>query len=160
MILLLYRKAAIQFEPCLGEVWRPVSQEERKRHGLQPDYPEEEKLQKSQHLLQVDRLLQHRWTRWVSVEAGCWTISNSKHSTGTNFPPELYDGHLFGRESYYEELAKAQKEDMERRETLDRKTAEARKKTGGDNRLRDSSSNNPLHRKSKWDQQGPGVRTK
>ena len=25
---------------------------------------------------------------------------------GTNLPPELYDGHLFGKESYYEELAK------------------------------------------------------
>ena len=79
-------------------------------------------------------------------------------TSGTNFPPELYDGHLFGRESFYEELAKAQKEDMDRRETMDKKSAEARKKTG-DNRLRDSSSNNPLHRKSKWDQQGPGVRT-
>merc|ERR1719333_488970 len=35
---------------------------------------------------------------------------------GTNFPPELYDGHLFGKESYYDELAKAQKEEMDRRE--------------------------------------------
>ena len=25
---------------------------------------------------------------------------------GTNFPKELYDGHLFGKESYYDELAK------------------------------------------------------
>ena len=78
-------------------------------------------------------------------------------SPGTNFPPELYDGHLFGRESFYEELAKTQKEDMDRREVMDKKSAEARKKAG-DNRLRDSSLNNPLHRKSKWDQQGPGVR--
>ena len=78
--------------------------------------------------------------------------------SGTNFPPELYDGHLFGRESFYEELAKSQKEDMDRREVMDKKSAEARKKAG-DNRLRDSSINNPLHRKSKWDQQGPGVRT-
>ena len=80
---------------------------------------------------------------------------------GTNFPPELYDGHLFGRESFYEELGKAQKEDMDRREAMDKKSAESRKKTG-DNRLRDSSSSsssNPLHRKSKWDQAGPGVRT-
>ena len=88
-----------------------------------------------------------------------WIIYHFKKSAlGTNFPPELYDGHLFGRESYYEELAKTQKEDMDRRETMDKKSADARKKTG-DNRLRDSSSsNNPLHRKSKWDQQGPGVR--
>ena len=33
---------------------------------------------------------------------------------GTNFPAELYDGHLFGKESYYEELARAQKEEMDR----------------------------------------------
>ena len=92
-------------------------------------------------------------------QSSAWRpIYKSLNSLGTNFPPELYDGHLFGRESYYEELAKAQKEDMERRETLERKSAEARKKTGGDNRLRDSSSNQPLHRKSKWDQQVPGVR--
>ena len=65
---------------------------------------------------------------------------------------------MFGRESFYEELAKSQKEDMDRREVMDKKSAEARKKAG-DNRLRDSSINNPLHRKSKWDQQGPGVRT-
>merc|ERR1719391_1255642 len=39
---------------------------------------------------------------------------------GTNFPKELYDGHLFGEESYYDVLAKAQNE-ME-------KKAEARKK--------------------------------
>ena len=35
---------------------------------------------------------------------------------GTNFPKELYDGHLFGKESYYDELAKVQKSDMDRRE--------------------------------------------
>ena len=40
--------------------------------------------------------------------------------SGTNFPKDLYDGHLFGEESYYDVLAKAQNE-ME-------KKAEARKK--------------------------------
>jgi len=65
---------------------------------------------------------------------------------GTNFPPELYDGHLFGKESYYEELAKVQKVEMDRRE----KALEAKKKMG-DNRLKDAQ---PVqHRKSKWDQQ-------
>ena len=38
--------------------------------------------------------------------------------SGTNFPPELYDGHLFGKESYYEELAKVQKIEMDRREKV------------------------------------------
>jgi len=66
---------------------------------------------------------------------------------GTNFPPELYDGHLFGKESYYEELAKVQKVEIDRRE----KALEAKKKLG-DNRLKDTQ---PVqqHRKSKWDQQ-------
>jgi hypothetical protein len=36
--------------------------------------------------------------------------------TGTNLPKDLYDGHLFGKESYYDELAKVQKMDMEKRE--------------------------------------------
>jgi hypothetical protein len=35
---------------------------------------------------------------------------------GTNFPKELYDGHLFGPDSYYDELAKVQAAEMERRE--------------------------------------------
>ena len=37
---------------------------------------------------------------------------------GTNFPPELYDGHLFGKESYYTELAKVQMVEMDRREKV------------------------------------------
>ena len=73
----------------------------------------------------------------------------SSHFPGTNFPPELYDGHLFGKESYYDELAKAQKEEMDRRE----KQLEARKKAG-DHRLKEA---HVPSRKSKWDQQGPGV---
>ena len=43
--------------------------------------------------------------------------------TGTNLPKDLYDGHLFGKESYYDELAKVQKMDMEKRE----KAAKGRK---------------------------------
>ncbi|CAF1119163.1 unnamed protein product [Rotaria sp. Silwood1] len=35
---------------------------------------------------------------------------------GTNFPQELYDPHWWGKESYYEELSKAQKLEMDRRE--------------------------------------------
>ena len=33
---------------------------------------------------------------------------------GTNFPPELYDGHLFGKESYYDELRKQQQVEMDK----------------------------------------------
>ncbi|CAF0803670.1 unnamed protein product [Adineta steineri] len=35
---------------------------------------------------------------------------------GTNFPQELYDPHWWGKESYYEALSKAQKDEMDRRE--------------------------------------------
>jgi len=62
---------------------------------------------------------------------------------GTNFPPELYDGHLFGKESYYDELGKIQKAEMDKRE----KALEAKKKAGEHHALH--------HRKSKWDQAGP-----
>jgi len=69
---------------------------------------------------------------------------------GTNFPPNLYDGHLFGKESYYDELAKVQKSD--RRE----KAQEAKKKSGDSSRLKESGSQNVQHRKSKWDVAGGG----
>ena len=39
-------------------------------------------------------------------------------TAGTNFPPQLYDGHLFGKESYYDELSKVQKSEMDRREKV------------------------------------------
>jgi len=64
---------------------------------------------------------------------------------GTNFPPHLYDGHLFGKESYYEELGKVQKTEMDKRE----KALEAKKKLG-----ESAKSGNAAHRKSKWDIQG------
>lgn len=35
---------------------------------------------------------------------------------GTNYPPEIYDPLMWGKESYYEELAKAQKAETDRRE--------------------------------------------
>uniref|UniRef100_A0A6A7G6J2 SAP30-binding protein-like n=2 Tax=Hirondellea gigas TaxID=1518452 RepID=A0A6A7G6J2_9CRUS len=35
---------------------------------------------------------------------------------GTNYPVALYDPHCWGKESYYEELARVQKEEMEKRE--------------------------------------------
>jgi len=71
---------------------------------------------------------------------------------GTNFPPNLYDGHLFGKESYYDELSKVQKSEMDRRE----KAQEAKKKSGDSSRLKESGSQNVQHRKSKWDVAGGG----
>ena len=35
---------------------------------------------------------------------------------GTNYPLDLYDPHCWGKESFYEHLARVQKEDMEKRE--------------------------------------------
>jgi len=70
---------------------------------------------------------------------------------GTNFPPQLYDGHLFGKESYYDELGKVQKTEMDRRE----KALEAKKKLG-ENRPK-TESQQQQHRKSKWDQAAPGI---
>jgi len=71
---------------------------------------------------------------------------------GTNFPPELYDGHLFGKESYYEELAKQQKIEMDKRE----KAAEQKKKSG-DAKIKEAITT-INQRKSKWDQ-GANVAT-
>ena len=39
---------------------------------------------------------------------------NVYFSSGTNFPPELYDGHLFGKESFYDELSKQQQGEMDK----------------------------------------------
>ena len=67
---------------------------------------------------------------------------------GTNFPKELYDGHLFGKESYYDELAKVQKVDMERRE----KAAKERK-----DKMESVQKKEEPKRKSKWDQVAPST---
>lgn len=74
---------------------------------------------------------------------------------GTNFPKELYDGHLFGKESYYDELAKVQAADMERRE----KAAKSAKSVATSVPVV-KSSQQPIKseaqkpRRSKWDQGG------
>lgn len=70
---------------------------------------------------------------------------------GTNYPPEIYDPLQWGRESFYEELAGAQKVEMERRER-ERKdglkhqlVVEAARK----------AEEEAKRRKSKWDQPAP-----
>eukprot|EP00088_Acartia_fossae_P027244 TRINITY_DN2798_c0_g1_i2.p1 TRINITY_DN2798_c0_g1~~TRINITY_DN2798_c0_g1_i2.p1 ORF type:complete len:290 (+),score=93.75 TRINITY_DN2798_c0_g1_i2:43-912(+) len=69
---------------------------------------------------------------------------------GTNFPPDLYDGHLFGKESYYEELEKQQKIEMDKLG----KAADAKKKLGDANVK--EALNAIQQRKSKWDQAATG----
>ena len=71
--------------------------------------------------------------------------------TGTNLPKELYDGHLFGKESYYDELAKVQKLDMEKRE----KAAKERNAKIEQSKEDLAAKVAATKRKSKWDQ-GPG----
>jgi len=72
--------------------------------------------------------------------------------TGTNLPKELYDGHLFGKESYYDELAKVQKLDMEKRE----KAAKDRNAKIEHSKEVLAAKVDATKRKSKWDQ-GPGI---
>ena len=79
---------------------------------------------------------------------------------GTNFPKDLYDGHLFGKESYYDELDKVQKADMERREKAAKERGRSKVPTNptSEKKSKDdsSSSSTAPKRKSKWDQ-GPGA---
>lgn len=63
---------------------------------------------------------------------------------GTNFPPEIYDVSIYGAESYYEELAKAQKLEMDKLE-----------KQKKENIRTEVIIKESTKRKSKWDQQAP-----
>lgn len=63
---------------------------------------------------------------------------------GTNFPPEIYDVSIYGPESFYEELAKAQKLEMDKLEK------QKKENTKAEVILKESTK-----RKSKWDQQAP-----
>jgi len=71
---------------------------------------------------------------------------------GTNFPASLYDGHLFGKESYYDELGKAQHAEMDKLG----KSNEAKKKLGDANVK--EALNTIQQRKSKWGPQGAAAR--
>lgn len=70
---------------------------------------------------------------------------------GTNYPPEIYDPLQWGPESYYEELAKAQKVEMDRREKEKKDTS----KVDQAKKVEEEAK----RRKSKWDQPGPGSAT-
>lgn len=64
---------------------------------------------------------------------------------GTNFPPKIYDpAGIYGPESFYEELAKAQKLEMDKLEKLKK-----------DNTKAEVIIKESIKRKSKWDQQAP-----
>lgn len=60
---------------------------------------------------------------------------------GTNYPPETYDPHSWGPDSYYEELSRRQKEEMDKRDR--EKKTKVEFITG--------TAKKPEARKSKWD---------
>ncbi|XP_065077680.1 SAP30-binding protein [Ochlerotatus camptorhynchus] len=70
---------------------------------------------------------------------------------GTNYPPEIFDPSQWGKESYYEELAKAQKVEMEKMEKARKESAKTEIQVG----VKKMEPDDSKKRKSKWDQ--PGV---
>lgn len=76
----------------------------------------------------------------------------------TNYPPEIYDPLRWGKESYFEELAKAQKTEMDRRDKeRQEKIAKIDFKTGFVKKV--ESEEDAKKRKSKWDQAAPNSST-
>ncbi|CAG2177629.1 unnamed protein product [Oppiella nova] len=68
----------------------------------------------------------------------------------TNYPPNLYDPHIWTEKSFYEELAKRQKEDMERRER-DRRDRTKVEFISGTKKGQTSDGMESAKKKSKWD---------
>lgn len=75
----------------------------------------------------------------------------------TNYPPEIYDPLKWGKESYYEELARVQKVEMDRRE---KEKKEKLSKIDFITGVKKPESDDEKKRKSKWDQAAPNVGTK
>lgn len=76
---------------------------------------------------------------------------------GTNYPPEIYDPLMWGKESYYESLAKAQKDDADRREKEKKEKTKVEFVSGTAKRTAGvslSAEEEAKRRKSKWDQVG------
>lgn len=70
---------------------------------------------------------------------------------GTNYASEIFDPSQWGKESYYEELAKAQKIEMEKVEKARKESAKTEIQVG----VKKMDPDDSKKRKSKWDQ--PGV---
>lgn len=76
----------------------------------------------------------------------------------TNYPPEIYDPLKWGKESYYDELSRVQKLEMDRREKEKKeKLAKIDFITGV---AKKPESDDEKKRKSKWDQAAPNVSNK
>ncbi|CAH2042759.1 unnamed protein product, partial [Iphiclides podalirius] len=76
----------------------------------------------------------------------------------TNYPPEIYDPLKWGKESYYDELARIQKVEMDRREK--EKKEKLAKIDFISGVVKKSESDEEKKRKSKWDQAAPNVAAK
>uniref|UniRef100_S4NJ49 SAP30-binding protein n=1 Tax=Pararge aegeria TaxID=116150 RepID=S4NJ49_9NEOP len=76
----------------------------------------------------------------------------------TNYPPEIYDPLKWGKESYYDELARVQKIEMEKREKDKKEKMSKIDFISGVAKKADSDDDKK--RKSKWDQAGPNVASK
>ncbi|XP_063366706.1 SAP30-binding protein [Cydia amplana] len=76
----------------------------------------------------------------------------------TNYPPEIYDPLKWGKESYYDELARVQKLEMDRREK--EKKEKLAKIDFISGVAKKSESDEEKKRKSKWDQAAPNVGSK
>ena len=72
---------------------------------------------------------------------------------GTNYPPEIYDPLQWGPESFYEELAKTQKIEMDRREKEKKDNSKVELALATAKRVEEEAKK----RKSKWDQPGPSA---
>lgn len=72
---------------------------------------------------------------------------------GTNFPPEVYDPHSFGKESYYDALDKAQKLEMEKREKERKDRTKIEFVTGTKKPSSGEGPTDEKKRKTKWDSQ-------
>ncbi|XP_055679946.1 SAP30-binding protein isoform X1 [Lutzomyia longipalpis] len=72
---------------------------------------------------------------------------------GTNYPPEIYDPLQWGKESFYEELAKAQKAEMDKREKEKKDNAKMEQVAAAARKAEEEAKK----RKSKWDQPGPSA---
>ncbi|XP_046389083.1 SAP30-binding protein [Ischnura elegans] len=84
---------------------------------------------------------------------------------GTNYDASVYDPQRWGKESFYEELAKVQKAEMDRRERERREKAKVEYVSGtarkggavGAGAVVSEPDDGKNKRKSKWDQVGAGV---
>ncbi|XP_042240376.1 SAP30-binding protein-like isoform X1 [Homarus americanus] len=70
---------------------------------------------------------------------------------GTNYPLDMYDPHCWGKESYYDELARVQKEEMDKREKERKDKTKVDIISGTKKPLEEEAKK----RKSRFDQGGP-----